>query len=251
MPFRLVDQAPQYFILTGLKVLAGGSLTFYGSGTSVLKDTYTDPTLAATNLNPMVINADGRIGDVWMNGNYRVVCADSLGVAQWTRDNVQGPADLPAQAGKAGDFLTTDGSALSWGAITQTPDPTGQSGKYLTNNGVNLMWTAPPSTITGSKTSLILGSVKIQTGSGSAVISGTNTAGASVTYPEAFSGTAVVMAQVNLVSGLTDHGGIGVSSVTAMSSTGFNFTITDNDYGSNTSGIVVPIPFSWFAIGPA
>lgn len=141
MGFRILDQDPQYFGADGTTLLVGGSVTFYNSGTSVLATTYTDATLATPNSNPLLINAQGRISDVWGNSNYRMVVADSLGNIQWTRDSVQGPAVLPAVAGQAGNVLSTDGVNLLWEALVPVPSSTGNSGKILSTDGVTPFWT--------------------------------------------------------------------------------------------------------------
>jgi hypothetical protein len=51
-------------------------------------------------------------------------------------------ATLPSQTGNTGKYLTTDGSAKSWGTVSQyaLPTQTGNSGKYLTTNGTAESW---------------------------------------------------------------------------------------------------------------
>jgi hypothetical protein len=55
---------------------------------------------------------------------------------------------LPSQTGNTGKYLTTDGSAKSWGTVSQyaLPSQTGNAGKFLTTNGTAESWgtvTAP------------------------------------------------------------------------------------------------------------
>lgn len=57
-----------------------------------------------------------------------------------------GGSSLPNQSGHSGEFLTTDGSALSWSAVDALPDQTGHSGEYLTTDGSSASW----STLSGS-----------------------------------------------------------------------------------------------------
>jgi hypothetical protein len=149
MGFRILDQSPQFFNAAGSALLVGGSVTFYASGTMTLLNTFTDPTLATPNNNPLIINSQGRIADVWGNSNYRMVVADSLGAIQWTMDNVQGPAALPNQAGNAGYFLSSDGTNLIWTPIVQVPSVTGQSGKVLGNNGASALWQTQTGLVSG------------------------------------------------------------------------------------------------------
>jgi hypothetical protein len=57
---------------------------------------------------------------------------------------------LPEQSTHSGKFLTTNGTAASWSAITidgLLPSQTGQNGKYLTTNGTTASW----ATVSGSK----------------------------------------------------------------------------------------------------
>ena len=54
------------------------------------------------------------------------------------------PSQIPAQTGYSGDFLTTNGTIISWSAISQVPNVTGSSGLFLGNNGVNYSWMSLP-----------------------------------------------------------------------------------------------------------
>jgi hypothetical protein len=55
-------------------------------------------------------------------------------------------ATLPSQTGNTGKYLTTDGSAKSWGTVSQyaLPSQTGNSGKFLTTNGTAESWGTVP-----------------------------------------------------------------------------------------------------------
>lgn len=55
--------------------------------------------------------------------------------------------DVPAQTSNSGKFLTTNGTAMSWSAISQVPTQTGNSGKFLTTNGTAASWAAVPAPI--------------------------------------------------------------------------------------------------------
>lgn len=137
MSFRLLNQAPVYLNQQG-KPCAGGSLLTFDSGTSNPADTYSDPALTVTNGSVVALDASGRTAvDVWATGVLRVVLKDSLGVVQWTLDNVSASSEVPDQSGNTGKYLTTNGTFMLWGAIAQVPSVTGQSGKFLTNNGTD------------------------------------------------------------------------------------------------------------------
>jgi hypothetical protein len=148
MSFRIFQPGTQFFTNDG-KVLAGGSLWFFDSGTSNPADTYSDPTLTTPNPNPVPLDGAGRPNtDIWGDGSYRVVLKDAGGVTLVTMDNVSGPQGIPDPALEAGKFLTNDGTDLFWDEIRELPDPDGASaGEVLTADGAgNVDWQPIPST---------------------------------------------------------------------------------------------------------
>ena len=70
--------------------LPGAKLNFYITGTSTRKDTYSDSAKTVVNANPVVADAAGRFGDIFMDidQQYRVVYTDAADVVIKTRDNV-------------------------------------------------------------------------------------------------------------------------------------------------------------------
>ena len=54
---------------------------------------------------------------------------------------------IPSQTGHSGEYLTTDGSVLSWNNVDALPDQTGQSGKFLTTDGTDASWTTVSVTV--------------------------------------------------------------------------------------------------------
>ena len=75
------------------------------------------------------------------------VSATELGYLDGVTSAVQTQIDskeatLPSQTGNTGKYLTTDGSAKSWGTVSQyaLPSQTGNSGKFLTTNGTSESW---------------------------------------------------------------------------------------------------------------
>jgi hypothetical protein len=71
--------------------------------------------------------------------------AGSASAASTSATNAANSATLaagytPSQTGNAGKFLTTDGTATSWGVVDALPSQTGNSGKYLTTNGTAASW---------------------------------------------------------------------------------------------------------------
>lgn len=89
--------------------LAGVISDETGSGALVFG---TAPTLSNTVLGG-TLSANNSVGT-----NGYVLSSTGTGV-QW----IAAPSGLPSQTGNSGKYLTTDGSAASWGAITTDPNP--------------------------------------------------------------------------------------------------------------------------------
>jgi len=75
------------------------------------------------------------------------VSATELGYLDGVTSAVQTQIDskeatLPSQTGNSGKYLTTNGTAKSWGTVSQyaLPSQTGNSGKFLTTNGTSESW---------------------------------------------------------------------------------------------------------------
>ena len=71
-------------------VNSGGLVYFYKPGTSELKNTYTDSTLATAHANPVVLDSYGR-NTIFLNGNYKVRVETSGGVLIAETDKVNPP----------------------------------------------------------------------------------------------------------------------------------------------------------------
>lgn len=261
MSFRILDQAPQYLLADG-RVNSGGSLTFYETDLTTLKNTWSDEANTVLNTNPVILDAAGRtITDVWGDGEYGVVCKDALGVVQWTRNNVRDAASAGASipALVAGQFLSNDGSILAWQPVLQVPDMTGEAGNILSNDGGNAIW-IPPQTIPaldvviGANT-LQLGTSAsndkwfLQKGSASAPPSGGRNTNTTITYPFAFKTIwAVLITQTN--NGVTANGFVPSQTVTAKSATTFTVRFcADENSTSPVWDITSAVPFDWVAIG--
>lgn len=68
--------------------LVGGKLFSYAAGTSTPQATYTDASLSVPNANPVILDANGQ-APVWLSAlGYKLILQDSLGVVQWTLDNI-------------------------------------------------------------------------------------------------------------------------------------------------------------------
>lgn len=61
---------------------AGGSLATYVPGTTTPKQTWLDPSQAALNTNPIILDAAGRCL-IWGDGDYRLILRDAAGNLIW------------------------------------------------------------------------------------------------------------------------------------------------------------------------
>lgn len=69
--------------------LASASLYFYASGTTTPLATYSDAALSIANTNPVVADASGTFGNIFLQQlSYRVILKDSNGAQIWSGDPV-------------------------------------------------------------------------------------------------------------------------------------------------------------------
>lgn len=89
MAGRFNNPYPQFLDSTP-EAYAGGSLTFYASGTSTPQSVYSDEDLSTPLTNPVVLNAAGRAAtDIFLQDlNYKVVLKDASDNVIWTADPV-------------------------------------------------------------------------------------------------------------------------------------------------------------------
>ena len=96
----------QLFSLSGQTLVDGNGAPyaaakayFYETGTTTPKSTYSNAGLTSANANPVVADADGRFGDIYLvAGRYKVVLATSADVTIDTLDPVDATSQLIAQA---------------------------------------------------------------------------------------------------------------------------------------------------------
>ena len=96
MAARLTPAYQTFNTANGSSPLAGGKIHFYVSGSvSTNKDTFSDDTLLTANTNPLVLDSAGRVQvDVWGDGDYKMVVADSNDTPISTFDPVSGGAGI-------------------------------------------------------------------------------------------------------------------------------------------------------------
>lgn len=86
MAYRFINPSPQFFTNNGVAIV-NGTLTFYEPGTTTFKNTYPTQALSSPNVNPITLNSVGSSPvEIWMDGEYRVVLKNALGVVVWDRD---------------------------------------------------------------------------------------------------------------------------------------------------------------------
>lgn len=86
---RLSNPVPQYLDGNGNPV-AGGKVTFFNVGTTVKKNIYTDPNFQNPTENPVILDASGRLPDIFIDGGYKVRLQKPDDTLVWERDNVAG-----------------------------------------------------------------------------------------------------------------------------------------------------------------
>ena len=76
----------------GINPADGAKLKFYDAGTSTLKDTYSNEALSTPNANPVIADADGVFGDIWVEdgARYKVQLLDKNDVQRFEADPVIG-----------------------------------------------------------------------------------------------------------------------------------------------------------------
>lgn len=111
-------------------------LYFYETGTSTPKNTYSDSGLVTPNANPVVADANGLFGPIYLaTGDYKIILKDSSDNTLWTVDPYSGLG--------AADTLTTRGDLLTRDASGYVRLPIGSNGYYLASNGTDPYWASP------------------------------------------------------------------------------------------------------------
>jgi hypothetical protein len=110
-----------------------GPITSVGPATSIASQTGTGTKFVMDNTPTLITPVLGVATATSINGttipsSKTLVATDSTAYV------------VPSQTGNSGKYLTTDGTASSWGAVDALPSQTGNSGKYLTTNGTAAAW---------------------------------------------------------------------------------------------------------------
>lgn len=256
MAFRLFSRNQVFFDNLG-QPLAGGTVEFYDTGTTTPKDVYSDEDLAVNLGSTETLDSAGRFSTgIWGSGTYRVRFYDADGAEVADDDPINDPADaglsIPSQTGHANEFLTTNGTTLSWYAILASllPDMTGNADKVLGTDGTQAIWQSiaslniPDATVSSGKAQI--DDLLIQWGTGTAPASGTYTTSLAVTYGTAYTTAPFVAAMpYNALSG-----GPPVAFLSsAPTTTGFTATFDVAEGAAVNSTITATVSFGWLAVG--
>lgn len=87
MTNRFPNPRPQFLFSNG-RPIPDGTLTFYETGTTTLKDTFADIGLSIPNENPLPLTADGRVPNCFYAGTARVVLTSAQQGQIWDIDGV-------------------------------------------------------------------------------------------------------------------------------------------------------------------
>lgn len=263
MSYQLLEPGRVFFNLPALEIAAGGSLTFYEVGTTTPKNTWSDPDVTTLNANPVTIDSAGRASfEVWGDGGYDVVLKDSDGATVWTREvqsQVQVGVTIPAL--QADEFLTNDGTNVSWQPIIQVPDPTGSEGALLTVAGGLPTWVpaavAADFDIVVDGNSMSIdgtgGKLRHLVGTATGVNAGGRTQTVNVTFSSVFSATpGIVLCSLTNPSNLATWTNNPSYRVSSVSTSGFTVVWVMGEIDDSRSGydFNAAVQFSYLAIGP-
>ena len=104
-------------------VEAGAKLYFYTTGTTTAKNTFSEETLTTANANPVVANAAGRFGAIFLgSGDYKVVLKDADDVEIWSADPVAKATTTAATTTVSGTVeLATNAEGLTGTDTARVP----------------------------------------------------------------------------------------------------------------------------------
>jgi len=128
MTNRFINPRPQFLDTSG-KPLKNGKMNFYENGTLIRKDTFADVNQKNKNANPVPLNADGTLPNVFYAGTARVILTFDKGSGEEQRFDLDGVGQFGSGAA-FDDFNTL--TEYEDGAIVVASD--GQIYRSLQNN---------------------------------------------------------------------------------------------------------------------
>lgn len=258
--FRLYSKLQTFYSDDGT-LLAGGQLRFKEAGTSTPKNVYAEKSLSTNNGSTVDLDASGRPDvAIWGTGSYDVDLydADSVKVGEDLTVEIPGGEATALPSLVDGEFLTNNGSVMSWAEVAQVPDPTGSANKILGTDGTTVSWVEKPANgadgtanVTQNATSFSVEDMYVVTGTGTGSSLGGRTQTVSVTFPVAFTSTPVWIDVCVTSSSLSSGDNMPSHSITTKSATGFTvkFTMGELDDSQNKYNFNAGIAFMYVAMG--
>lgn len=262
--FRPVPALTVFFDNLG-QPCAGGELQFFDTLTLDAKNVYSDEDLSVNLGNTVTLDSAGRTpSDVWGSGVYRIRLytsdAELVDEADPVQEEGAAGSAIPSQTGNSGEFLTTNGTVMSWAAIREVPDPTGSAGKYLTTDGSVQSWgtiTVPDVPAGGVEVTVStqkvvrIGDMQFLFGTETMPITGTHTTTKAVTFSPAFNADPWFIGPANQTGPISPSGAQGSFAAQGGSATGFTISLdvnidsVDSGWNIGTAAVV-----KWMAVGP-
>jgi len=128
MTNRFINPRPQFLDTAGNPLLKG-EMNFYENGTLIRKDTFSDVNEKNKNANPVLLNADGTLPNVFYAGTARAVLTFDPGTGQQQRFDLDGVGQFGS--GAAFDIFNTL-TEYEIGALVEASD--GEYYRSLQNN---------------------------------------------------------------------------------------------------------------------
>lgn len=128
MTNRFINPRPQFLDNSG-KPLKNGKMNFYENGTLIRKDTFTDVNEDNKNANPVPLNADGTLPNVFYAGTSRIILTFDKGSGEEQRFDVDGVGIFGS--GAAFDIFNSI-TEYELGALAEASD--GEYYRSLQNN---------------------------------------------------------------------------------------------------------------------
>lgn len=102
-------------------------------------------------------NADNQAGDIsGVTASTGLTGGGTSGTVSIALDTSSAYV-IPSQTSSSGKYLTTNGTAASWGTVDALPSQSSNSGKYLTTDGSTASWATISVSSDPTPTALLLG----------------------------------------------------------------------------------------------
>lgn len=104
-----------------------------------------DPVNVAGDIESLAKEIDANLGELVQDTVGGMVSSNTESGISVTYNDELGKLNfdvtvIPTQSGNTGKYLTTNGTAVSWGEVDALPTQSGNTGKYLTTDGTDASW---------------------------------------------------------------------------------------------------------------